>query len=558
MAEKNTRHLIDWKYWKEEDIRDLLDLAVKVKHNRWAYQGRLMGRSIALIFQKTSTRTRISFESGINELGGHPIFMDWNTSNFMISDIGYEAKYLSRNTSAIMARLKSNKDLLKIAENAEVPVINGCCDLYHPCQALADCMTIFQYAGKTEGIRLTMIWRQADEVSRKSAKEKGFLRETDDIRSAVNDADFVYTDTWVNMEFFNDSAYSEQKAKIIQKMMPYQINADLMKASKAYIMHDMPIHPGYEITDEMSAVYAYYPRDRKEFLHIENLVRIILYAKAAGFTDEQLNDLTLRDGYSTTNVRAIIDMINFIRQEYGFRENEIITQIIENEKPVPGAGKTAVILQYTRYLRRRYSRRTIGFIPFETRIGKKNISDIPYDSELFFAEADNALHASHCGLYSLYQDFPLQFCAKAEGFTIKKQALTDRLAFLHSHYDDVWIEYGAELRVPLFEDDSTFTEHMNHISRYFIYIVSPETKTFDAAIADLCLLQNQKQAGAVLLNNPHNSSDVKWLEYMWHTLNAYSGYGVIGLMPYIASAMNPDDTKLTGVLKRLTLSSPAI
>ena len=277
---KNIKHLLDWKSWKDEEIRDLMELALKVKSKRWAYQGRFSGRDVAMIFQKSSTRTRISFEVGINELGGNSIYLDWQTTNFAITDIRYEAKYLSRTTSAILARLKNHDDLLKIIEVSEVPVINGCCNLYHPCQAFADCLTILQfiknlsgtkltYVGaynnvlnslvsicSTFGIQLTIVCpiRDSDSIDEESfqkLQKKGLLIETDNLKEAVKDAQLVYTDTWINMEFFDDPSYSEEKKKTIEKLMPYQLNAEVMKDSQAYIMHDMPIHAGYEITDEL-------------------------------------------------------------------------------------------------------------------------------------------------------------------------------------------------------------------------------------------------------------------------------------------------------------------
>lgn len=274
-------HLIDWKYWSDEDVRAVLALALRIKTHRWEYQGVMQGRTLVMIFQKTSTRTRVSFEAGMTELGGHAINLDWMSSNFTLSDVRYEARYLSRNAAAIMARLKDHADLLRIAEGATVPVINGCCNLFHPCQSLADMLTIaVDRGGKVEGARLTYLGaynnvvnslvsiarplgvhltlccplrddETVDEDSRKALADAGLLTETLDAREAVANADYVYTDTWLDMEFFNDPAFEDEKNRRIELMMPYQINEALLAGTSARVMHDMPIHAGYEIAADM-------------------------------------------------------------------------------------------------------------------------------------------------------------------------------------------------------------------------------------------------------------------------------------------------------------------
>ena len=152
------RHLIDWKFWRDEDIRHVLELARTVKHNRRDFETHMRGQTLVMLFQKTSTRTRVSFEAGMTELGGHAINLDWRASNFTLSKVRFETQYLSRNAAMIMARLKDNADILEMEQAASVPIINGCCDLYHPCQALADMLTIAEYrTGNPEGAKLTYI-----------------------------------------------------------------------------------------------------------------------------------------------------------------------------------------------------------------------------------------------------------------------------------------------------------------------------------------------------------------------------------------------------------------
>jgi ornithine carbamoyltransferase len=275
------KHLIDWKYWPDQDIVGVLELAQRIKHHRWEYQGHMQGNTLVMIFQKTSTRTRVSFEAGMTELGGHAINLDWNTTNFTLSKVRFETRYLCRNAALIMARLKENADIMEMEKASTVPVINGCCNLYHPCQALADMLTIAEDRPEgTRGARLTYIGvynnvvnslvsiaaplgvhltlvcpiREQDiidEESRQRLLDEGLLRETLDAKAAVEDADYVYTDTWLDMEYFNDPGYAAEKDKRCKIMMPYQVNQALLEGRPAKIMHDMPIHPDYEIAEDM-------------------------------------------------------------------------------------------------------------------------------------------------------------------------------------------------------------------------------------------------------------------------------------------------------------------
>ena len=275
------KHLVDWKYWSDEDVVRVLDLAQRVKHHRWEYQGHMQGNTLVMIFQKTSTRTRVSFEAGMTELGGHAINLDWNTTNFTLSKIRFETRYLGRNAALIMARLKENADLLEMEKASTVPVINVCCNLYHPCQALADMLTIAEdrpegirgarltYIGVYNnvanslvsiaaplGVHLTLVCPireqgSIDEESRQRLLNEGLLTETLDAKAAVKEADYVYTDTWLDMEYFNDPGYASERDKRCEIMMPYQVNRELLEGCHAKIMHDMPIHPDYEIAEDM-------------------------------------------------------------------------------------------------------------------------------------------------------------------------------------------------------------------------------------------------------------------------------------------------------------------
>ncbi|MGA3061366.1 MAG: ornithine carbamoyltransferase [Candidatus Bathyarchaeia archaeon] len=272
-------HLINFKELSGQQLDSIVELGIEVKRNPKKYHRAFEGKSAALIFQKTSTRTRVAFEVAATQLGGHGLFIDWRTTNFTLADVSDEVRYLSRNVDCIMARLLYNADLIKMADASRVPVINGCDEKYHPSQALADLITIKEKKSTLNGVKLvyigvhnnvcnsliegctktgvklttvTPIFNEAarDDDLLAEAKKTGLWQSTLDAKKAVNDADFVYTDTWIDMEFFADPKFVDAKEKRIKLMMPYQINAELLKDSNAYIMHDMPIHRGYEITAE--------------------------------------------------------------------------------------------------------------------------------------------------------------------------------------------------------------------------------------------------------------------------------------------------------------------
>jgi len=270
-------HLLNFKELSSRELNVLVDMGIEVKANPKKYQKTLEGKSAALIFQKTSTRTRVSFEVAMTQLGGHGLFIDWRATNFSMADLADEMGYLSRNVDCIMARLLCNTDLVKMAKASRVPVINGCDEKYHPSQAIADLITMKEKKGTLKGVKLvyvgvhnnvcnsliegctktgaklttvTPIFNEAsrDDELMEEAKKTDLWESTLDLKKAVADADFVYTDTWIDMEFFTDPKFAAEKDKRIKLMMPYQINANLLKNSNAYIMHDMPIHRGYEIS----------------------------------------------------------------------------------------------------------------------------------------------------------------------------------------------------------------------------------------------------------------------------------------------------------------------
>ncbi len=150
-------HLITLRDLSSEMLVDVVDSSLDVKKNPLDFEFVLEDMSLAMIFQKTSTRTRLSFEVAMTQLGGHSIYMDWRSTNLVLADLGDETKSISGYVDAIMARVLRNADLVKMADASSVPVINGCDEKYHPCQIIADLVTIKEAKGKLKGLKLAYV-----------------------------------------------------------------------------------------------------------------------------------------------------------------------------------------------------------------------------------------------------------------------------------------------------------------------------------------------------------------------------------------------------------------
>ena len=261
-------------------IESVIDLAIKIKRTPKKYSKALEQKTLAMLFQKTSTRTRVSFEAGMTKLGGHAIYMDWRSTQFVLAEMQDEARAVSRYVDAIMVRQLRHETLLEMAKGTTVPLINGLSEKYHPCQALADAMTIKERFGKLEGVKVVYLGI-ANNVSNslslacaktgasfilctperdkdshdgellRQAKATGNYSQEVSVEKAVKGADVLYTDTWVNMEYFFDERFAQEKKRREKLLMPYQLNRKLLgKAGpKAMAMHDMPAHIGYEIDE---------------------------------------------------------------------------------------------------------------------------------------------------------------------------------------------------------------------------------------------------------------------------------------------------------------------
>jgi len=266
-------------------LESIIDSSIRIKEDPQQYVGLLRNKSMYMLFEKTSTRTALGFGSAFNELGGKYFIQRWQDSNFAVGEISDEVRYVARNVDIILARLERNEDIEQMARFSPIPVINGCCEKYHPTQSLADCMTVkekFQtygitmvyigvwnnvfsslvtsiprLGGRLIGVcpiinRMTISEREAIEMAN-STENLELHRDISAkaLRKLVNHADVVYTDTWVDMEFINNPEYKNLRDERISRMGPYQVTSELLADSRAVVMHDMPIHSGYEIEREV-------------------------------------------------------------------------------------------------------------------------------------------------------------------------------------------------------------------------------------------------------------------------------------------------------------------
>ena len=259
------------------ELERLLSRAADLKagHDATREGGRLgaqslAGRSIALIFEYPSTRTRISFDVGVHELGGHPVVLRGDEMQLSRGEsIGDTANVLSRMVDAVVIRSASHERIVELAATAEVPVVNALTPLHHPCQAIADLLTLRERFGDLSGLRLAYVG-DGNNVARSLAvlgelagvevvvaapadyqlEETHGVKLTGDPRAAADGADVLYTDVWVSMGDEGEPGVAERRRR---DLAPFRLDADLLAAAKdtAIVMHDLPAHPGDEITAEV-------------------------------------------------------------------------------------------------------------------------------------------------------------------------------------------------------------------------------------------------------------------------------------------------------------------
>ncbi len=297
------RHLLKLSDLSREDILSILNLADQLKFERinGVQKDYLKGKKLGLIFQKASTRTRVSFEVGIYELGGYGLFLSSNDLQIGRGEpVQDTARVLSRYLDGIMIRTFEQKEVEDLAKYGSIPVINGLTDYAHPCQVLADLMTIREYKGSFKGLKMAFIGDgnnmansltvgaiktgmsfaiacpkgyEPDADIMKWAKENGDFTITEDVKEAISNADVVYTDVWASM-----GQESERQARA-EAFKGYQVNKACMKYAKpdAMVMHCLPAHRGEEITEDVFEEHAKEIFDEAENrLHAQKAVMVKL------------------------------------------------------------------------------------------------------------------------------------------------------------------------------------------------------------------------------------------------------------------------------------------
>jgi ornithine carbamoyltransferase len=292
-----------------DEIKRLAELTKDVKKNPSKYETALKGKTLGMIFQKSSTRTRVSFEVGIYQLGGIGLFLSSNDIQLGRGEtIPDTAKVLSRYLDGIMARVFAHTDITDLAENATVPVINGLTDLLHPCQVMADFFTIKENFGETKGLKVVYIGdgnnmahslmygaakfgsditiispsgytpdktvvKQAEEDAKQTGSR---IVVTEDIETGVKDANVVYTDVWASMG--QEAEANERKKKFVK----YQVNEKLMKMAdkNAIFLHCLPAKRGLEVTGEvLDAPYSKVIDEAENRLHAQKAIMLALMSK---------------------------------------------------------------------------------------------------------------------------------------------------------------------------------------------------------------------------------------------------------------------------------------
>ena len=276
------KHLLKLSDLTTEEIYGILNLADQLKYERKnnIRHHHLEGKKLGMIFQKSSTRTRVSFEVGMYELGGHALFLSGRDLQIGRGEpIKDTVRVLSRYLDGIMIRTFAQQDVEDLAAFGTIPIINGLTDYCHPCQVLADLMTIREYKGSLKGLKLCFVgdgnnmanslivgglktgmevaiacpdsYRpDADILARGFAT--GRLTVTSDIKAAAKDADVLYTDVWASM---GQEAEKAEREKVFRG---YCIDRDLLSVAKpdAMVLHCLPAHRGEEITDEVFEAHA--------------------------------------------------------------------------------------------------------------------------------------------------------------------------------------------------------------------------------------------------------------------------------------------------------------
>ena len=299
------KHLLKLGDLTKDEIAKILDLADKLKYEKrnGIEHHLLKGKTLGMIFQKSSTRTRVSFEVGMFDLGGSALFLSPRDLQIGRGEVVEDtARVLSRFLDGIMIRTFEQKEVEDFASYGNIPIINGLTDYCHPCQVLADLMTIREKKGTLEGLKLCFVGDgnnmanslivgcikmgmkvsiacpdgyEPDTQIMKWADETGNFECTSDVQKAAEGADVLYTDVWASM---GQEDESKERAQIFKD---YQINSDLMKVANddAMVLHCLPAHRGEEITGEVIEQHADEIFEEAENrLHAQKAVMVLLMA----------------------------------------------------------------------------------------------------------------------------------------------------------------------------------------------------------------------------------------------------------------------------------------
>ena len=304
------KHLLTLQDWSEDDIYQCLSLALKIKakQKNGEEQTCLKGKTLAMIFAKSSTRTRVSFEVGASQLGGNALFL--STSDIQLGrgePISDTAQVLSRMVDGIMIRTFKQSDLEELAKYGSIPIINGLTDEFHPCQVLADLLTIYEKKGTLKGLKLAFVgdgnnmahslmigcsklgmdvsiaspdsykpnpvytaWSVAN-----AGQHGSKVTICTDPLEACKDADVLYTDVWASM------GQESEAAKRMKDFVGYQINVDCLKVAKkdCIFLHCLPAHRGEEVTSEViDGPHSVIFDEAENRLHAQKAVMALLMA----------------------------------------------------------------------------------------------------------------------------------------------------------------------------------------------------------------------------------------------------------------------------------------
>lgn len=277
------KHLLTLESLSTEEIKDILNLADQLKYElkHGIEHHHLKGKTLGMIFEKSSTRTRVSFETGMYQLGGHPLFLSSNDLQIGRGEpVEDTARVLSRMLDGIMIRTFAQAEVDALAEYGSIPVINGLTDYCHPCQVLADLMTIREFKGKLKGLKLAFIgdgnnmanslivgclkcgmsvaiacpkgYEPPKNILDFAENYPGMFEMTTDPLKAAENADVVYTDVWASM------GQEEEKAIREKAFAGIQINAELMEKTNkdCMVLHCLPAHRGEELTADVFEAHA--------------------------------------------------------------------------------------------------------------------------------------------------------------------------------------------------------------------------------------------------------------------------------------------------------------